>query len=315
LKKIILAIQGATASGKTSLAIDLAKHFDAEILSADSRQLYRELNIGVARPFEDELRQVKHHFIASHSIHDELTAAVFAKEARQFSTDYFRHRSVLVLVGGSGMYVDVFLNGLDELPRDEILMNEISEDYQQKGIDYLVNEINKLDQDALATIDATNPRRLMRVLEILKISKLPLAKSRKGELDPIGIPFKRFSIDWRRKELYAKINARVDEMIASGLENEVISLHNFAYLKPLQTVGYQEWSLLNQPGLTNMDVIEKIKQHTRNYAKRQLTWLNRYAELIRLDPYAEIPLKNQAISVVENCGMIIENLNRHDNKI
>jgi tRNA dimethylallyltransferase len=304
LKKIIIVLQGTTASGKTSLSIEIAKMLNADILSADSRQFYKELEIGVARPNINELSQVRHHFIASHSIHEAITAATFSKEARRFTEDYFKHKDILIVVGGSGMYIDAYLYGLDDLPKDTRVMREILKAYEQHGTQYLINEIQSLDENALKNIDIQNPRRLMRLLEVLRISGLPLKSQQTGDLKPINIPFLRFSIDWSRKDLYDRINSRVDAMLENGLEKEVNALKSFSNLSPLQTVGYQEWTTFEN---SRTLAIEKIKQHTRNYAKRQLTWLNKYEDLQRLNPYLDISLKEQMISILQNNGMIIEN--------
>ncbi len=302
---MIIVVQGATASGKTGLSIDIAKFFGAEIISADSRQIFKELNIGVARPAAHELSEVKHNFIASHSILDDVTAASFAREAREFIQNYFIRNDVLILVGGSGLYVDVLLNGIDNLPRDAKLKAEISNQFNEKGISFLKEEIIKLDSKALDQVDVNNSRRLLRILEILKITGDSLENLRTGELNPISIPYHRFCIEWKREDLYSRINARVDDMVQFGLEKEVFELKKYSELTPLKTVGYQEWYESN---LDKFHVIEKIKQHTRNYAKRQLTWLKRYENLIYLDPYSEKALFEQVISELKNNGMILEKL-------
>jgi tRNA dimethylallyltransferase len=300
---MIIVVQGATASGKTGLSIAIAKFFGAEIISADSRQIFKELNIGVARPAAHELSEVKHHFIASHSILDEMTAVSFATEARDLIQNYFIQKDVLVLVGGSGLYVDVLLNGIDNLPRDAKLKAEINKQFNEKGISFLKEEIKKLDSKALDQVDVNNSRRLLRILEILKITGESLQNLKTGELNPISIPYQRFCIEWKREDLYSRINARVDEMVQLGLEKEVFELEKYSELTPLKTVGYQEWYGTN---LDKTGVIEKIRQHTRNYAKRQLTWLRRYDNLIYLNPYSEITLLKQAMSELENNGMILE---------
>ena len=202
------------------------------------------------------------------------------------------------------MYIDAYLYGLDDLPKDTRVMREILKAYEQHGTQYLIKEIQSLDENALKNIDIQNPRRLMSLLEVLRISGLPLKSQQTGDLKPINIPFLRFSIDWSREDLYDRINSRVDAMLENGLEEEVNSLKSFSNLSPLQTVGYQEWTSFENSRTLS---IEKIKQHTRNYAKRQLTWLNKYEDLQRLNPYLDISLKEQMISILQNNGMIIEN--------
>jgi len=305
-KKYIIVIQGATASGKTGLAIDMAETFNAEIISADSRQLYKEMSIGVARPSDQELARVVHHFIASHSIKDEMTAAKFSEEARSLLKNYFLTKDILVLVGGSGMYIDALLNGFDNLPSDKDVKTKILYAYEKKGISFLKEEVERLDANALEGLDLNNPRRLMRIIEILTITGLPLKQLKTGDLNTLNIPFFRCCIEWDRKDLYQRINSRVDKMIDNGLELEAMALGEYKNLTALKTVGYQEWY---ETTLTRQDtrlISDKIKQHSRNYAKRQLTWLSKYKDLIRLNPYSNFDLKHQLLNRLPQDGTIIE---------
>jgi len=306
-KKYIIVIQGATASGKTGLAIDMAETFNAEIISADSRQLYKEMSIGVARPSDQELARVVHHFIASHSIKDEMTAAKFSEEARSLLKNYFLTKDILVLVGGSGMYIDAILNGFDNLPSDKDVKTKILYAYEKKGISFLKEEAERLDANALEGVDLNNPRRLMRIIEILTITGLPLKQLKTGDLNTLNIPFFRFCIEWDRQDLYQRINSRVDKMIDNGLELEAMALGDYKNLTALKTVGYQEWYETTSARQDTKLISDKIKQHSRNYAKRQLTWLSKYKDLIRLNPYSNFDLKRQVLNGLHNYGMIIEN--------
>ena len=271
MKKRILAILGPTASGKTRLSVEIAKKFQAEIISADSRQFYRELNVGVAKPNSSELAEVKHHFINSHSILKPLTAGQYAKEALSCCKSYFKIKDVLVLVGGSGLYVDALLEGLDDLPTNQELQKQINQWYLAEGIEGLILRIEAINASALTTIDIQNPRRLIRLLEVLILLNGDVNSVESKQNTQRDFEVIRFYIQWKREELYERINERVEDMIRDGLENEVKELLPFKNLKPLQTVGYREFFDYFNGEYTRETAVSKIQQHTRNYAKRQLT--------------------------------------------
>lgn len=267
--KHLIVIGGPTASGKTSFAIQLAKHFNTEIISADSRQLYKELNIGVARPTTEELAQVKHHLIASHSIHSELNAGSYAQQAQELIEQLFRDKDALILVGGTGLYIQAVLDGFDPLPgANPELREELDQLYKKEGIVALQTRLNTIAPDAEVK-DPHNPQRLIRAIEIAMGSVNEDAIN-KG-LDHRYAQHK-FYLNPDRDSLYDRINERVDHMMEEGLLDEVKGLLPYKDLNALQTVGYKELFAFLEGTYSREFAIDKIKQHSRNYAKRQLTW-------------------------------------------
>jgi tRNA dimethylallyltransferase len=296
--KPIFVIQGPTASGKTSLAIALAQHYQTEIISFDSRQFYKELAIGVARPSAKELQQVPHHFIASHSITDPLNAAQFAAEARPVLEKLLQEKGAAVLVGGSALFADALLLGLDPLPHDADVQAKWQSIYEQEGLAALQKALLRQDPDFYLEVDIMNPLRLIRALEINELTGKSNIELRKGaKQDPGNLH--RFYINWPRQELYERINWRVDQMILDGLEQEAASFYpDFQTNTALQTVGYQEFFAYFDGVYAKEEALDKIKQHSRNYAKRQLTWLSRYARIMALDPKSELSLQAQALQQI-----------------
>jgi tRNA dimethylallyltransferase len=296
--KQIFVVQGPTASGKTSLAIALAQHFHTEIISFDSRQFYKEMAIGVARPTHEELQQVKHHFIASHAVQTPLNAAQFAAQAQPILDRLFQENGAVVLVGGSSLFADALLLGLDPLPHDSDVQAKWQKLFDQEGLEALQKALLRQDPDFYQEVDVMNPLRLIRALVIQELTGKSNCELRKGtKKDPENL--QRFYIDWPRHELYDRINWRVDQMVLEGLEQEAASFYpQFQKLKALQTVGYQEFFTYFDGACAKELAIEKIKQHSRNYAKRQLTWLSRYAQIMALDPKSELSLFAQALQQI-----------------
>ncbi|MFY0673334.1 MAG: tRNA (adenosine(37)-N6)-dimethylallyltransferase MiaA [Bacteroidia bacterium] len=275
-KPQLIVVMGPTASGKTAYAIDLAKKHNAEIFSADSRQFYREMNIGVAKPSNEELLAAKHHFVGHISIHDEYTAGDFEKNALNKLNEYFRTREVAILVGGSGLFIKAVLEGLDNFPKvDDKIRDELNQRLNKEGLESLKHELAKLDPESFNTIALDNPRRVIRALEVCLSSGEPYSKFKNQTKAPRGFSIKKIGLKWEREVLYQRINNRVDAMIAAGLEKEARSLFAYRHLNPLNTVGYSELFEYFDGRCTRAFAIEKIKQHTRNYAKRQLTWLRK----------------------------------------
>ena len=298
MRKLIV-VQGPTASGKTDLAIELALKLKTEIISADSRQFYKELSIGTAKPNEKELSQVKHHFIDSFSIQDEITAAEFAKRAESVLNKLLEKHKYAVLVGGSGMFVDALIDGLDDIPVNRTIREELTVSYEEFGLQPLLDELATADPVFFERVDQNNPMRVIRALEAIresgcKMSDLLLNQEKKKDFDVI-----RFSIDWPRDVLYDRINQRVDIMISEGLIIEAEQLYQFQHLNALNTVGYKELFQFFDGEINQNKAIELIKQHTRNYAKRQLTWLRRYTDLNYLNPYSDQSIFDQAMNVIE----------------
>lgn len=294
-EKRIIVVQGPTASGKTALAIALAQHFQTEIISFDSRQFYKELAIGVARPSAAELAAVKQHLIASHSILEPLNATSFVAQARPILDQLLDTKGTVILVGGSALFADALILGLDPLPHDPSVQSKWQVVYEKEGLAALQVALAQKDPDFYREIDTMNPTRLMRALEINELTGQSNAALRKGpRKDPPHVA--RVFIDWPRAQIYERINARVEIMLAEGLEQEARQFFpKHTYLQALQTVGYREFFAHFEGAMSRDEAIEKIKQHTRNYAKRQLTWLARYDQIFALAPASTADLLTAAL--------------------
>lgn len=269
----VYVVAGPTASGKTALAIHWAQQLGTEIINFDSRQVYHELRIGVARPLDEELSAVTHHLLASHSIQNPLNAASFAAKAREIALDCIARNGSVVLAGGTGLYLNAFLEGLDEFPPLAPEMRvEIQALFDQEGIEGLTNALLALDPAALEWVQKDNPARLMRALEITKASGLPVSEWRKNKGEKFPFEATIIGIERERKHLYDRIDKRVDLMLNEGLEAEVRGLLEYQDLPVMKTVGYQEFFDHFDGKNTYEQTISLIKQKTRNYAKRQITW-------------------------------------------
>lgn len=271
----LIVIGGSTASGKTSLAIDVARHFGTEIISGDSRQFYREMRIGNARPDEHELAAVPHHFIADRSLHMPLTAGRFAEEALECLKTIFERNSVAVLAGGSGLYLRALCEGLDEFPEvTDAARAQVQSLFEEQGVVGLQQELARLDADYFGAVDQQNPRRLERALQVC-YSSGEAYSSFLGNSPERPFQCYYFRREWPRPELYARINHRVDLMLAAGLEEEARSLFPYRNQPVLQTVGYQEWWPCFEGEYSRDRAIALVKQNSRRYAKRQETWFRR----------------------------------------
>jgi tRNA dimethylallyltransferase len=276
LSKTVYIIVGPTAVGKTALAIQLAKYFQTEIISADARQCYKELNIGVARPSEDELNQIPHHFIASHSINDIVNASVFENYALAITEKLFEQKDNIVMVGGTGLYIKAFCEGLDDIPAiDPSVRKSIIHSYESNGLIWLQNELAQKDPAYWKQAEQENPHRLMRALEVIEgLGKSILSfQAQQKRQRPFNIV--TLGIEMERALLYERINQRVEQMIAAGLEQEVQALLPQFSLNALQTVGYREWLSYFNKEQSLEQVIAAIQQNTRQYAKRQMTWFKK----------------------------------------
>ena len=274
--KHCIIIAGPTASGKTARAIQLAKELNTEIISADSRQCFKELKIGVARPTEDQLREVPHHFIANHSIHENITAKTFADEANFTLDKIFKKSDHAIICGGTGLYIKALIEGFDDIPEIPIeIRNKVIAIHQQGGTEYLRQELLKVDFEFQHSGDTNNPNRMMRALEIVMHTGKTIGSFQTKEKKKPSFNVSFEIIDISRELLYQRINKRVDTMIAEGLEEEVKSLLPYQEKNALQTVGYKEFFDYFNGIYSRSTAIEKIKQHTRNYAKRQITWFKK----------------------------------------
>lgn len=275
-KKFIIQVVGPTAVGKTSLAITLAKHFKTEIISFDSRQCYQELRIGVARPLEEELSEVKHYFIASHSIHEPLNAAWYEEYALQLTKNLFETHQVIVMVGGTGLYWNAFAKGMDPLPAiDPSIRAALVNNFEKNGMDWLVATLQEKDPVFAVAGEMKNPQRMLRALEVVTATGQSILQYRNQEKQVRDFTVISIGIELPRQELVERIHTRVDLMMEQGLLEEVKLLLPFASLNALQTVGYAElFAYLNQE-ISLTEAVEKIKINTRQYAKRQMTWFKR----------------------------------------
>jgi tRNA dimethylallyltransferase len=278
--KTIVVIAGPTAVGKTTVAIEVAKHFQTEIISADSRQCFKELNIGVARPSEEELQQVKHHFIASHSVKDEINAAVFEQYALEKANELFKQHDVVGMVGGTGLYLKAFCEGLDDIPAVDPAMREnILKSYEEKGLTWLQKELQQKDPEFYKVGEMQNPQRMMRALEVMESTGQSVLHFRKGKKTKRDFHIVKIGLELPKEKLYENINTRVDKMMEAGLVDEVKSLQLFKQLNALQTVGYSEIFNYLEGSISLEKAVEQIKTNTRQYAKRQMTWFRKDEEI------------------------------------
>lgn len=280
MKGELLIVGGPTASGKTRLAIDLALRLETEIISFDSRQFYKEMRIGTARPTDAELQQVNHHFIGHISVTEEYSAGRFAQDALTLLEHLFQKHRTVVLVGGSGLYLDALLYGFDPLPpAGAALRKELQDVFEAKGLSFLQQELLRLDPEYAAEVDMQNPHRLLRALEVIHTTGRKYSEQRRGNAAQRPFTWRMVGIDWPRAQLYERINRRVEMMMEAGLLEEVKSLQPLAGYTALQTVGYREL-FDHLEGKTSLEqAIALIQQNTRRYAKRQLTWFRKYQDM------------------------------------
>ena len=276
MSKTVYIIVGPTAVGKTSLAIQLAKHLQTEIISADARQCYKELTIGVARPSVEELNAVPHHFIASHSITETVNASVFEKYALPITEKLFEQKDSVVMVGGTGLYIKAFCEGLDDIPAiDPSVRKNITQSYEANGLIWLQEQLKQKDPIYWEQAEQENPQRLMRALEVMEGLGKSILSFQGHQKKQRPFTIKMIGLEMDRPILNDRINARVLQMIADGLEQEVQSLLPQFSLNALQTVGYREWLPYFNQEQAKEQVIAAIQQNTRQYAKRQMTWFKK----------------------------------------
>jgi tRNA dimethylallyltransferase len=282
--KNLIYIAGPTGIGKTNLSIEIAKKLNTEIISCDSRQFYKELKIGTSPPSTSQLNQIRHHLIHNKSIHDVYNVGLYEKEAIQLVNKLFEETDILILVGGSGLYADSIMNGIDNFPDippniRERLINE----YNSSGLKVIQNKLKKLDIKYYNEVDLNNSNRIIRALEIIEFTGKPFSLFRTKKIKERIFESKVIVMECERNKLYNRINDRVDMMIEKGLENEVLELKDFKHLNTLKTVGYKEFFKYFEDKISYSDAVGKIKQNTRNYAKRQITWLKKYNNSIKVN--------------------------------
>ena len=279
-RKTVIIVTGPTAAGKTALALDLACRYKTDIISADSRQCYTELNIGVAKPSPEELARVRHYFINSHSIKDSLSAAAFEQYALKAAEEIFETHDTAIMVGGSGLYIRAFCEGLDEMPQiPSEVRDKITKQYNQNGLSWLQEQVRLYDSVYYDSGELLNPRRLIRALEIIKVTGRSIRQLQRQSKIARHFTSIKIGIDLPRQILYQRINERTDLMMKEGLLAEVSSLASFRSYPALQTVGYSELFNFLDGSLSLAEAIEKIKINTRHYARRQLTWFRKDQEI------------------------------------
>jgi len=282
--KICFVVMGPTAVGKTAAAIRLAQHLHTDIISADSRQCYREMNIGVAKPTAAQLALVKHYFINSHSIHDDVTAASFEEYALHAAAEIFAHNDTAVMVGGTGLYIKAFCEGMDHIPaiasaiREEVITN-----YEEKGLPWLQQQLQEKDPLFAAQGEMQNPQRMMRALEVILATGESIRSFQTGKKAVRDFQIVRINLELPKELLYEQINTRVDQMIEEGLVEEVESLYSYRSLNALQTVGYTEIFDYLDRKIPIEEAISLIKRNTRHYAKRQVTWFKKFGAEYTVD--------------------------------
>lgn len=280
MKKTVLILAGPTASGKTLVAAELARRFETEIISADSRQCYKELKIGVAAPPDALLDEIPHHFIQSHSIFDNVTAVTFEEFALKKVEELFLKKDLVVITGGTGLYIQAFCEGLDNIPAvPDSLRQELIASYEELGFEWLEHTLIQADPLYASQGEMKNPQRMLRALEVIRSSGHSILSYRTFQKKQRDFRVIKMALELPRTLLYERINHRVDEMIQSGLIDEAKALISFKQLNALQTVGYKELFAYFDGSLDKERAIELIKQHTRHYAKRQMTWFKRDSEI------------------------------------
>ena len=283
--KTLIVVLGPTAIGKTSLSIDLAKHYNTDIISADSRQFYKELLIGAAPPSEEELDEVQHHFVQHLSVTEDYNVGQFEEDAIQKLEDLFTKKDKVILVGGSGLYIDSICKGFDKMPDISAYIREkVIEMYQEKGVEFLQKEVKEKDPVFYNEVDKNNPQRLMRALEVIYSTNKTFSSFRKGTNKKRNFKIIKIGLHTDRKILYNRINSRVELMINNGLLTEVESLIPYKNKNSLKTVGYKELFQYFEGTYTLTEAIEKIKQNTRRFAKRQITWFKKDSKINYFSP-------------------------------
>jgi len=287
-KPILLVLLGPTGVGKTNISLQLAEYFGCPIVSSDSRQFYKELKIGTAAPTEAQLSRVKHYFIGSHSIHDEYNAGQYELDTIQLLDELFKIHPVVMLVGGSMMYIDAVCNGMDDIPTVDAETRRFwQQQFSDFGLEFIQNELKRLDPIHYRQVDLLNPKRIIHALEICSMTEKPYSTFRTGLKKERSFEVLKIGLNRPRPELYERINLRVDEMMVGGLLQEATQFYQFRHLNTLNTVGYKElYEYLD--GTWTLDfAVNMIKQDSRRYAKRQLTWFNRDKEVTWFHPEDE----------------------------
>jgi tRNA dimethylallyltransferase len=281
----LIVVLGPTGVGKSDVSIKLAKHFHSEIISADSRQFFRELSIGTAVPSSEDLKAVPHHFIQTKSIHDYYNVSEYESEAIQLIEQLFQHKNPLLLTGGSMLYVDTICKGIDDIPTvNPEVRKEVIKWYEENGIEALRQRLREIDPEYYAIVDQNNPKRLLHAVEIQQMTGLTFTSFRKNTVKDRPFSILKIGINQERKILYERINQRVERMMELGLVDEVRAVYPFRNLNSLNTVGYKELFSYLDGDCTLAEAVDLIQRNTRKYARKQLTWFRRDTEINWFEP-------------------------------
>ncbi|MES2829891.1 MAG: tRNA (adenosine(37)-N6)-dimethylallyltransferase MiaA [Bacteroidota bacterium] len=296
--KSLVVIVGPTAIGKTALAIQLAQLYRTEIISADSRQCFKEMEIGTAKPTSEELAAIPHHFINTNTVEELFSPGDFEEQALHSIKTLFQHNDVVIMVGGSGLYIDAVCNGLDVLPPTNLVIrNELNNKFTQYGITYLQEELKKTDPEYFDRVDQFNPQRMIRGLEFFLSTGMKLSSFLTNTKKTRPFDIIKIGLNTDRERLYARINSRVDTMMDKGLLKEVSALTIYRHLNALNTVGYSELFAYLDGSVKLEEAVDKIKQNTRRFAKRQLTWFRKDLQTAWFDPAQT----DEIIDYLKNC--------------
>jgi tRNA dimethylallyltransferase len=298
MQKYLIVLTGPTGIGKTKSGIEIAKYFKTEIVSSDSRQIFRELKIGTAVPCSTELAAVKHHFIQTHSIFETYNASRYENDALDLLDKLFKNHDLVLLVGGSMLYIDAVCNGIDIMPdADPEIRKSLKEKLENEGLVSLRFQLKKLDPDYYNSVDLKNPNRIIHALEISIMTGKPYSSFRSNPKKTRPFSILKIGLNCDRDLLHHKINSRVDKMIESGLENEAQNLYSSKQLNALNTVGYRELFSFFDGSSTRDQAIELIKRNTHRYARKQLTWFRNDSEMNWFEPNQT----SEIINLIENC--------------
>ena len=297
MDKTLIVITGPTAVGKTRLCIDIAKHFDIPIINADSRQIYKELKIGTARPTDEEMREVKHYFVGTLSLDDYYSASLYEQQVLALLEEQFKTHDFALMSGGSMMYIDAVCNGIDDIPTiDDGTREAMKRRLQEKGLEKLCEELKQLDPEYYEIVDRQNPKRVVHALEICTMTGQTYTSFRKREQKRRPFRVVKIGLNRERTELYDRINARVDEMMANGFLKEAEGLFERKDLNALNTVGYKELFDYFEGRWTLKEAIERIKGNTRRYARKQLTWYKKDEQMKWFHPDQKEDIINYILS-------------------
>lgn len=301
LPHTLVVLTGPTGSGKSALALQLAQHLGCDIISADSRQIYREMSIGTAAPTADELNAVPHHFVATLDPAQYYSAACFEEDVMQLLPGLFRHSPTVVMCGGSMMYIDAVTRGIDYLPTiSDGVRRQCMELFQTEGLEGVAARLSEADPAIVGQIDMRNPRRVVHALEICIEAGQPYSSLRTGRRKERPFNTIMLAIDHPRQQLFDRINRRTEQMIADGLIDEARRLYDRRRLNALNTVGYKEMFKYLDGEWDLPTAIARMQKNTRVYAKKQLTWMKTRPEIQLLDPNADTPMLNQALDIIKS---------------